>query len=215
MVQADSENSSVDSATQIPFKTASELGCTTNQDWPEGDAVSSLRAPKEIRNRCLALFGCVAVAYGLDRSVATAWIAREHLDGYLTTREAGFLSGDDRETGSVREAIESLWALSWLLKVNPTLDWSELCSSSFIRQFPDPRTATMDSAIDRADECRHVDEVTIAVESAALLHHCHVSTRLAGTVAPGGVPEYAIVARRRALEWATCELDWDEVTLDT
>jgi hypothetical protein len=200
---------------QLALERVRQLGCDATAELPTVD-VTSVREVDEVRARCLALYACVAVSFGLDRGVASHWIETAGLRPALTEAEVTFLAGSDGDsTPSYQAAIESLWALAWALEVVPVLDWTQPCANDFIRQFPDPRRGDSDSPIQRATSVRPADEVALELDVAYLLHHCDTESRLADAPSPLAVAPHVVERRRWALEWLVTPVDWDDVELDT
>lgn len=184
-------------------------------ELPDIDPVEHVRPAGEVRDRCLALYATVAVAFGLDRTVALKWLATHDLRSFLTAEEESFVRDGVGELQRFRGLIESLWALAWILSVVPRIDWKSMCSNDFIKSFPDPRSGGLASPIGSATATVSAAQLTQQLDVAYVLHHCHVEAALSGDSVPSSVPTDIVVARRRALEWAASSTAWDEVEMDT
>lgn len=97
----------------------------------------------------------------------------------------------------------------------PKLDFAKLCPDDLVTMLPNLRTADSSSSFRSRAQRRSIEELLAASDLAYCLHCALTNAVLRGEQPPGRVPGWVIIERRRALEWALSDEDWDEVPLDT
>ncbi len=198
------------------LRRATELGYPVNEKLPLLDQPERLRGKDEVVDRTLALFGAVAHSYGFPAQAVKSWLQSENLTESLSPSEKNFLdSSPKNQQATFQGYVEALWALAWVLEINPSLDFEALCSNDFIHLFPNLKTGESGKAFrDRAALIAQ-DKIIEKADLAYCLHWGVIHTKVSGEQDSGEVPPYVIVNRRKALDWVIGDDAWDEVPLDT
>lgn len=107
-------------------------------------------------------------------------------------------------------AAESVAALAWVSGMTPNLPWpTGLC---------DPDAILHCIHATRSAESLKPRELSEVLDQTDLHYRLHWACRdaqLRGLAEPAGLSGSVIVERRRALEWAVSDREWDEIDLST
>ena len=190
------------------------LGYSTNPTLPLLDVTTFTRSPSEVAARALVLHACCAVSYGFSLVLARAWLTKNELMDHASPEERRFLSG-----GSSGEPFklrpEAIWAFSWVLEKTDTFAVHLPMPQDAVAALPNLKKGEGADAWISSSGVR--DSVTVL--KALDFYYCaHWALRDAGShsrAEPTTLPAYAVVERRRALEWCFGSDDWDYVSLDT
>lgn len=201
---------------QRSMKEAARLGYAVSAELPLSDFDVKAREVNELVDRCLVMHALVAVSYGFPRDTVKAWLAGEDLTGAMSASERFYLeAGDTADDEFHRGMSESVWTLIWALGLAPKLDFAKPCPDDLVRMLPNLKTAESSSTFRNRAQQRSIDELLAAADLAYCLHWAVTDASLRGEPAPGRVPAWVVIERRRALEWVLCDEDWDDVPLDT
>lgn len=198
------------------IRRAAELGYPVNENLPLLDQPKMLQGKDEVVDRTLALFGAVAHSYGFPAQAVKSWLQSENLTESLSPSERNFLDSSPKDQQATFQGyVEALWALAWVLEINPSLDFEALCSNDFIHLFPNLKTGESGKAFRDRAALMPQDKIIEKADLAYCLHWGVMHTEVSGKQHSGEVPPYVIVNRRKALDWVIGDDAWDEVPLDT
>jgi hypothetical protein len=214
LVCGDAAMSTPEAIRKFSLETAKRLGFSVSESLPLLDPIDRSRSQVEIINRLLAMNCVAACAYGFDRNRALQWAMRESANESLTPKELRFLRGDPCDKTQFMLQIEGMWALGWCLNHVSELDFSAECSSSFVQILPDLKHDQASTAFRKSSSLRPLDAIVAQCDLAYCLHSGLVDRGLTAKLKLGIQP-FAIIERRRALEWAISDDPWDELSLDT
>lgn len=192
-----------------------ELGLNTNPSLPLLDHMSQAREEKDICDRLLCLHSLAAVAYGLPRERAKAWLQEEGLMRLLGPHESRFLSGEDSDAWCFRLQIEGMWALAWVLGVAKDLAPCIACSESFVKMLPDLSKEESSGQFRSKLNVLPCEQIVQCADLYYCLHWALCQRQLNG-MPPLQQPQLSVVKeRRRALDWVLSSEHWWEISLDT
>jgi len=195
---------------------ARHMGYPINEQLPLIDLPKRIREREDVIARTLVLFCTVAHSYGLPAKSALSWIEREGLQNSVSHHELSFLNGANH--GRVRTFqgnVETLWALTWILNLHPSLDFASVCSNDFILMFPNIKTGATSETFRKNASVRDIEEILSKADLAYCLHWGIVHASKIGENIRGAVAPYVITNRRKALDWMIGEETWDDISLDT
>ena len=193
-----------------------QLGYPTSPSLPLLDPQLRLRPEDEIAIRALTLHAVVAASYGFPKKGSVAWLQQEGLTDSLTAEERAFLAA-----GSIGDAIrfqvqgECLWVFAWTLGKVQRLDFAQSAPNYLVTFYPDLKKGESSAGWREHARLRSEAEVFAACDLAYCLHWGINQSRIDGRTRSGPVKPYVIWERRRALEWALGQAQWDNVELDT
>jgi hypothetical protein len=198
------------------LRRTAELGYSINENLPLLDQPDMQRGKDEIVDRTLALFGAVAHSYGFPAQAVKSWLQSENLTESLSPSEKKFLDSSPKDQHARFQGyVEALWALAWILEINPSLDFEAVCSNNFIHLFPNLKTGESGKAFRDRAALMPPDKIIEKADLAYCLHWGVMNTKVSGKQQSGKVPQHVIVNRRKALDWVIGSDAWDEVPLDT
>lgn len=200
---------------QASLKEATRLGYPVNPELPLLDFNLRRRDDADIVARCLVLHVLIAVSYGFPRDAALAWLEKEGLLGSVSGREEAFLSDVAQQGAAYRDQSEAVWAFIWALGITPHLAFDQSCPDDLVRLLPNLKTGESSSAFRARMRPRRVEEIAAAEDLAYCLHWAVTEAAVNGARTPGPLPAWAVIERRRALDWSLSAEDWDDVSLDT
>ena len=201
---------------QRSLKEAARLGYSVSIALPLSDPDVKAREVNELVDRFLVLHALVAVSYGYSRDTVKGWLEQEHLVGALSASERRYLqAADATDDVFYRGLSEGVWTLMWASGLAPELDFAEPCPNNLARMLPNLKTAESSSMFRSRAQPRSTDELLAAADLAYCLHWALTDAALRGLAPPRGVSAWVVIERRRALEWALSDEDWDDVPLDT
>jgi len=171
----------------------------------------SLRPIDDIVARTAALNVVVTVSLGMPLDLAGEWISENGLRTALSHSEVAAIDG--QEAGNVAEIqaqVEAIWAFVWVLSLGDQLDPATLCPDDLVRRVPDLRTGeSIEEWSERTGpRQRSADEVMRELDLYYGMTWGLADANLRRLPTPGGIDQYAIWQRRRALEFAIAERDW-------
>jgi Domain of unknown function (DUF4272) len=189
-------------------------GLTVPVHFPLLEEIERTRNKDDILARLLCLHAAVVCAFGFAKKRAIFWLRGENLTPKLTANERSFIFEDVGTASSFQIQIEGMWALTWVLGLVEQLDFWSYCSESFASLMPDVIVNESSARISAASNLRSVDEIVAALDLAYCLHwnvrQAQFDRRQIQTL-----ESYAIIERRRALEWVVGDEEWDSISLDT
>lgn len=198
--------------------TAADLGYEVNSVVPLLEELTPVRSSKELADRLLGLFACVASAYGYSRKAARRWIEANGLWSAITESERRFLAtGEAQKRSELLWRVEGLWCLAWAVSMHDALDVGKACADDFVTMFP-PLDLNCDLTQFRSRlNLRSLEDLVEMLDLTYCLHWSIKSATLNGSpVDPTGPLSLRVIEeRRRALEWVFDRTDWDEISLDT
>jgi len=194
-------------------------GARINAHLPmiEADADVTLRSPREVADRLLALAIVATKAEGLEQEIVERVVAERGIGLLFSPRERAFIADPEPSEHDRIQFIwryEAAWVLFWALK------WTQaplglplaICDvpllSEKVRDTPDLAARGLRSKAAILDE-------------ADLIYRCHWTTRQAGLDGEepsGGLEPGVTMERHHALNWLIRYGDdapWDEVGTDT
>lgn len=176
-----------------------------------------LRPTDVVLDRCIALHGVIASAYDCPEPRVTAYWQREGVDEQVTDRERDFIrEHSPAEAAPVAEQVEGLWALCWIVGIGEYLDPDRYCSDELAYRMPSVQPEGSSAGFRNAVQQRPVSDVVQMLDTYYCLHWYIRQASLGGrTPLRGRVDSSLVIERRRALEWALSDQDWDDVALDT
>ena len=196
------------------WKFVKNIGLKTNPNLPTIEPIV-LKEIYVIRNRLFAMHGIAAMSFGWNKSKTNTWFDENHLLDYLTEEETAFLDGDESNINKFKWQIESMWALSWLVSLINELNFAKECSERFVNILPDLKGKTNLVEFSRKFTLRSISEVYEKLDLAYCLHWSVVNASLSGYNFKKIKPLPGLLERRHALEWATSDLNWSDVSLET
>ncbi|MFO0782919.1 MAG: DUF4272 domain-containing protein [Phycisphaerales bacterium] len=173
------------------------------------------RSREEVIGRSLAITAVSATCNGLNKEVAREWVTSEGLGAFLTPSEHGFLYEGLRGRPAFLFQIEGLWALLWALGFVDQLDHSQVCSERLVTLLPDLRVPEPSGTFRALARLRKADELLQELDLEYCLHSAICDAELRGRADSLSLVSYAVVERRRALEWLMSGDAWDDVELNT
>lgn len=200
---------------QESLQLAQLLGYSANPTLPLLEVTSINRSAREVASRALVLHACCAASYGFPLERARTWLVENALMEHASQEERRFLSkGSNGASFKLRP--EAIWALCWVL----------MSADSFAVHLPMPQSAAgmlPDLKKEEAADAWLSGRTAVRESRDALgaldFYYCaHWSLRNADPTDRTDLqtlPSYAVVERRRALEWCFSLEDWDCVSLDT
>lgn len=188
---------------------AKSLGLPVNNRLPPVDG--RLRPLSAIIERALCLNVVAAVSYGLLWQAGRKWVEREGLWLSLTPAEREFLTGPGLNATNFRGAVQSLYALAWVLGLATPLSPTSPVPQDFYKVLPDLKSG---ESSERFRARVHGITESEALGALDIFYCVHWGVREAGF---SGSPARfeGLDERRHALEWAMSTVAWDEVSLDT
>jgi len=187
---------------------AASLGLPVNSRLP---AVGGhLRPSSAIIERALCLNVVAAVSYGLPSQAGRKWVESEGLWLSLTPAEREFLAGAASGASVFRRSVHSLYALAWLLGLEPSLSPISTVPQDFYKALPDLKSGEPSRRFRARVHCVTEGE---ALEALDIFYCVHWGVREAGLSSAARFD--GLEERRHALEWALSTETWDEVSLDT
>lgn len=200
---------------QQSLRLAEEMGYLINPDLPLLENTRSTRLPQEVARRCLVMHACCAASYGFSRRRAIDWLSHSKLLEHATVYEQEFLrTGLDGER--FRTQPECVWALSWLLMRAKGFVLKAPMPQSAVDQMPDLESqSSAERWIGESTRLRESLDGLSALDFYYCVHWALREARIRQEVAPSNLPYYAVVHRRRSLEWCFTSTAWDDIALDT
>lgn len=193
---------------------AESLGFKINPHLPLLEKPAFTRPKEHIVHRIFAMLALAASSYGFDRKKALDWLEKEGGHSFLTKTEKEFLSGGQANRKQFMEQIEAMWALCWVIKIVPDLDFAKSCSGDFVKQLPDLKKMESGQTFLKKAEIRTPAEIVANCDLAFCLSWSvreeAIPVKLQKTIKP-----YVIKERRHGLEWVLSDNDWDLIPLDT
>ena len=193
-------------------------GVSVNPHLPaiESEAEVSLRAPREVADRLLALAVVAAKGGGLQQALVDEIVEDKGVRPLFTPAELAFIDNPnpslhDRTQFSWR--YEAAWVLLWALRHvdGPLGRPDHICDV--------PRLA--ETVRDEPDLARHgMCSANDILNEADLIYRYHWAVRQAGldgNPPPAGLDPGVVMERHHALNWLIgyFDADWDDVTTDT
>jgi len=175
----------------------------------------SPRRVTEVLDRIVCLNAVAAVAHGFDRYKASAWLSQEGVLERTTAGERSFLDKGVGNIDGFQVQVEGMWALTWLIGIVAKLDFWRSCDPHFVTMLPDIKTGEASSNFRGLAQVRSKTEIGLELDLAYCLHWILRDAETKGESPPDGNKSYVVVERRRSLEWAVGDANWDEVSLDT
>ena len=194
---------------------AKAMGYEVNSSLPLLDDGISIRGNNEIIDRCLALFATVAGSYGFAKPDAIDWLNQEELDSVLSESESLFLKGSDSEKVHYQKQVEALNAFAWMLGYVKEMEFDQVCENNLISLYPDIKNKASSTEFRAKSNIRSLQEIVEKCDLSYCLHWAVTDAGLSNKRLPGDIGTHVIIERRRALEWALSNDEWDEVSLDT
>lgn len=195
---------------------ARRMGYSINPALPLLEPLSIVRSKDDVVDRLLVLGCVVAIAHGSRKEVGLPWLEREGLAESLTAREREWIASlDENDRRIFRAQEESAWALMWALGFVARLDFDSYCEPTLARMFPSIRNGEGSARFREQSRLRSESEIVDAIDLAFCVHWAVRDASLRRTGLPNDILPYVIAERRRALEWLTTPVNWDDVTFDT
>ncbi|MDR2874521.1 MAG: DUF4272 domain-containing protein [Methylobacillus sp.] len=195
-----------------------ERGIRVNPHLPcvESEAEITLRSPREVAERLLALTLVAVKGEGLEHDNMLQIVADYNAMDLFSPKERAFIENPDPDMNDRVQfswRYEAAWVMFWALKfVDSPLDFAEnicdvplLCAT--VRDTADLAINGMQSANDILNETD-------------LIYRCHWAVRQAsldGEPPPEGLNPGVVMERHQALNWLVRydDADWDDVGTDT
>ncbi len=194
---------------------SNSLGYQVNPDLPLLEEGMVVRPRKDIIERTLALFSVVSVAYGFNNKSALNWLEKEEVIEVLTDLEKQYLVNKIGDTSFFQSQVEALNALTWVLGIVKELDFSKGCPNNLITYFPDIKNNESSKKFNENANFRSREEILVACDLSYCIHWSITQAKLESKSLKVDVSPWVVIERRRSLEWALCEEDWDCISLDT
>lgn len=210
-----SDDSLATEVRQESLQLAQLLGYSTNPTLPLLDVTAITRSAHEVASRALVLHACCAASYGFSLERVRTWLIENALMEHASLEERRFLSeGSNGDPFKLRP--EAIWALCWVLMKAESFAVHLPMPQSAVALLPDLKKGeAADAWLSRCATARESRDVLKALD----FYYCaHWSLRNAGSSShteSTTLPGYAVVERRRALEWCFSLEEWDYVPLDT
>ena len=169
----------------------------------------------DVVDRILCLNAVAAAAHGLSKDKALAWLLQEGVSGSLTDNERLFLHRDVESNYRYKIKVEAMWALAWVLSIIPSLDFWSNCESNFVRILPDINGNGSTSGLRDKSVLRPKEDIGFQCDLSYCLTWIIRERQMRDLQMPVGVTPYVVTERRRALDWVTCDGEWDSFALDT
>ena len=194
---------------------AEKLGYPINENLPLIGLNPVLRKTEDIVGRMLAMNIVMATAYGFKPELALERLGESNSMNCLTTSESRFIRGGEGDAEEIKQEVEALWALGYVVGLTDELDPSTYCGSTFVRMFPDLRSGNGVGTFRTRCVLRPVAEIFQMLDLWYCLHWGMRDAQMRSTPLPGRVRPYVIEQRRRALEWCCSDQTWEDISLDT
>jgi hypothetical protein len=175
----------------------------------------SFRSLHEVIGRILALHATIAVAFSFDGVKAQQWLTDFVALKSLSESEKAFLMTCSEGSAAVQLRIEALFALTWTLSLVDEISPSKLCPSNLASLLPNLNTWENPDQFARRCQPRALTQIARQADLYYCLHWFIRERRFGPLKGTTALPDYAIVERRRSLEWVLGHDDWDDVSLDT
>lgn len=200
---------------QESFQHARQLGYSTNPTLPLLDVTAITRSAHEVASRALVLHACCAASYGFSLERAGDWLVENALVDHASPEEQRFLrEGSNGDSFKLRP--EAIWALCWVLKKAESFAVHRPMPQSAVALLPDIKKGEGAKAwLSHSTAVRESHDVLKALDFYYCVHWSLRDARLNGRMVSTTLPCYAVVERRRALEWCFSQEAWDHVPLDT
>lgn len=179
------------------------------------DELRVQRSTDEIINRVMCLSAAAAVAHGLKRESALAWLTQEELLDSLDEAEAAFVRRGRGEPELFMSQVESVNALAWALGLVSTLDPWRPAPEDLVSRLPDMKMMERCDDLRSSAALRPDWDVARELDLLYCLHWIVVDCRIHDRKTPAGLVPYRVVTRRQALEWLVCKERWEDVFMDT
>ena len=202
---------------------ALRAGYAVNEHLPLLDVEATAHSADAVSRRGTALQMLFARLYGFDRKRLLGWLDANEAKSWLTPDELAYVSRRHIlprfgfRAKSLAQ-IEAQWALAWALSLTHDLSHTEVCGDHLAGLFPDFRTDEpfADWSERAKPKLRTIGELLPALDLLYCLHWAIVQSGSERKPAPGSVPAYVVVERRRALEWVlNSNCHWTDVPMDT
>ena len=197
------------------------LGVPVNPTLPrvESETEASLREPKEVAKRAIALYALISVAHQADPEGAVSWLKDEDLWEAVTPKEKVFLGSENPSQEEIIDATwraESLCTLLWALgKIEKSKLPTQLCDTELVQQIMSPVESSCAAFVTDAT-LRSTSEILDEMDLIYRIDWAIVDARLNNKEPPGGFDPGVVYERHYALNWLTrYSDDWDDVTTDT
>lgn len=183
---------------------------------PDSDQL--IRPARDVAQRCLVLYGVVAVAHQELRENVISWLTTEGLWEAVSPKEKAFLTSPAASNEDMINAgwrAEALWVLLWALgEVEDLGAPEEVCDLSKIHTV---FRACEGSAAKFVNGARlRSDEEIFSKEFEVYDSHWVIrDAELYAKELPKGLNPDIIQERHYALNWLTYDVHWDDVTTDT
>ncbi len=189
----------------------------THPDLPLIDPPSHMQTQEKVVERSLILSILLTCIYGYDKRKALKWMEKEELADKLEKVEMDFMQNRlDLESRSfIYNQVEGLWALVWALSLEPHLSYLSYCSNRLANHFPELNDAGSKAQLLAKVALRAERELVEACDFAYCLHWSYIEMKVNAEENPMPIDEFAVVERRRALEWILYGQQWYEVDLST
>lgn len=199
---------------------ARRLGYPQPASLPLASELTAPRGAEEIALRCLSLYAVLFSLFADDvpKPVVRDWMAANGLETNWSSLERRFLGGEqlsEDELDRLSDRVESANALCWALGKTAELSPANYVDENLDALFPDIRGGESSDLFMRSICIREVEDLIQATDLYYVLHWGITEESLCKRPRPGNVDAYVIVERRHALEWIMCDLNWDDVSLDT
>lgn len=180
--------------------------------------------PERMLSRALGIFLIVALVleprnefrHSLEK--ARQWVATHGCSPVFSDDEMCVWEGDPAMARRARprfvDRVEALHALCWARGLVDELTIVRHVPDSLGDNFPDVLAGESPVMLRNRVECRPLEEIVSELDLYLCAHWLLREVSLSGAdVAP--LQGYIVIERRRALQWACSNEDWDEVELDT
>ena len=191
-------------------------GISAVETLPFLDSQIAFRSGAEASGRLLCLYLTALRAVVDSKDSYMGWLAEHRLLNTVTPRELDIIEGRASDQGFANSCVESAWALAWAISLYPSFDaLAFVCPDDLVDHAPRIWvTAEVQSLRARAT-LRPSELLVQELDKAYCLHWASAEAGMRGERAPGGVPPYAVEARRRSFEWLVSDDPWDDVFMDT
>jgi hypothetical protein len=171
-----------------------------------------LREKEDILNRILALNVVVAVSYGFPTDKAKSWLKNEKYSYSFTREEQLLLEGKQNDKVKFQWEVESIYALSWVLRIVKDPDIFSVIPNDLVKHFPSFNTEETSERTRKLADIETFGNVIPWLDIYYLMHWYIVEYP---TKKIEGLGTDSIVGRRKALEWVLSDQDWDNIIMDT
>lgn len=191
------------------FQQLKSLGFSYNEKLPMLKYTSIEKSRDDIINRSLIVSCLVGLSYSYNKEnllITINWLKGNKLESFMTPLEKEYLIKDNNDK-YFQNQVEALYLFSRVLGLTGMITHDKLCPNSLVSFFP---------KINKLDSFVYFKSRVMLMPYSKILeladfYYCYHDSIINNLYNPKLkiIPEYAIIERKRTLEWLIGNISWD------